>query len=306
MAEAAHRIGPTGRYSPLRYPGGKGKLAKFMAAVVRANGLSDGRYIEPYAGGAGIAWQLLITGVVRRVLINDISGPLFAFWTSVLSQTDELCRRIHDVPLSVEEWDRQKQIFARNAEVSTLELGFSCFYLNRTNRSGILNGGLIGGRSQQAKWRMDARFNRQDLVRRITKIADCSARIEVCCKDAVQFLRERSDSFGQKDLIYLDPPYFEKGRMLYYDAYGPDDHLAVSQLLSKLNGPKWVVSYDDVEAIRRLYEFASCLQYTIAYSARRRTRGCEVMFFRKNMAVPDLTSPMREATEPYARSPTTA
>jgi len=50
-----------------------------MKEIVRANGLSDGRYVEPYAGGAAIAWELLITGVVRRVSINDISLPVFAF-----------------------------------------------------------------------------------------------------------------------------------------------------------------------------------------------------------------------------------
>ena len=300
MPAAAHGIGPTGRYSPLRYPGGKGKLAKFMAEVVRANGLSDGRYIEPYAGGAGIAWELLITGVVRRVLVNDISQPVFAFWTSVVSHTDELCQQIRDVPLSVEEWDRQKDIFGRPEEVSTLELGVSCFYLNRTNRSGILNGGLIGGRSQQAKWRMDARFNREGLVRRITKIADCRGRIEVSRKDAVELLRERAGSFGANDLIYLDPPYFMKGRMLYYDAYGPDDHAAVAELLSELDGPRWMVSYDDVEAIRSLYEFAPRLEYTIGYSARRQTRGREVMFFSNGMSLPDLVAPMREVAEPGA------
>lgn len=293
MSKSVPRIGPTGRYSPLRYPGGKGKLSKFMAAIVRANGLSDGRYIEPYAGGAGIAWELLITGVVRRVLINDISPQVFAFWTSVLSHTDELCRRIWDVPLSVEEWDRQKATFRRPEDVSTLELGVSCFYLNRTNRSGILNGGLIGGRSQHGRWRMNARFNREDLVRRISKIAECRARIEVTCSDALEFIRENLDNFGEKDLIYIDPPYFEKGRMLYYDAYGPDDHVAVAELLSGVHGPKWVVSYDDVEAIRGLYEFTSGLRYTIAYSARKRTQGCEVMFFSKGMTVPELVPPLR-------------
>ena len=218
MPGAGHVIGPTGRYSPFRYPGGKGKLAKFMTALVRANGLSDGRYIEPYAGGAGIAWELLITGVVRRVLINDISPHVFAFWTSVLQHTEELCRQIREVPLSVEEWDRQKDIFRRADEASALELGVACFYLNRTNRSGILNGGLIGGRNQGGKWRMDARFNREDLISRILKIADCRGRIQVSCMDAVEFLREQSGDFSEKDLIYVDPPYFEKGRLLYYDA----------------------------------------------------------------------------------------
>ena len=295
MPGGGQGIGPTGRYSPLRYPGGKGKLSKFMAAVVRANGVSDGRYIEPYAGGAGIAWELLITGVVRRVLINDISPSLFAFWKSVLRHTDDLCRRIRDVPLSVEEWDRQKEIFRNPKDVSTIDLGLSFFYLNRTNRSGILNGGIIGGRKQEGKWLMDARFNRENLIHRITKIAECAGRIEVTCTDAVEFLRDKSGGLGEKDLVYLDPPYFAKGRMLYYDAYEPDDHAAVAELLADLEGPRWLVSYDDVETIRRLYSFARRRGYTIGYSARRRTRGREVMFFSKGMKVPELVPPMRES-----------
>lgn len=294
MPEAGQGIGRSGRYSPLRYPGGKGKLSKFMTAIVRENGLSDGRYIEPYAGGAGIAWELLITGVVRRVLINDISPHVFAFWTSVLSHTDELCRRIRDIPLSVEEWDRQKETFRQPKDASPIDLGMSCFYLNRTNRSGILNGGLIGGRNQDGKWGMDARFNREDLIQRITKIADCAGRIEVSGADAVEFLREKSGGLGEKDLIYVDPPYFEKGRMLYYDAYGPDDHAAVATLLGDLKGPNWVVSYDDVEAIRNLYAFSPRLHYTIGYSARSRRGGREVMFFSKGMAVPELVPPLRQ------------
>ena len=306
MPEGGYGIGPTGRYSPLRYPGGKGKLSRYMAAMVRANGLSDGRYIEPYAGGAGMAWELLITGVVRRVLINDISPQVFAFWTSVLSHTDDLCRRIRDVPLSVEEWDHQKGIFRRPEEVSTIDLGVSCFYLNRTNRSGILNGGPIGGRNQKGKWRMDARFNREDLIRRITKIAECAGRIEVTCTDAVEFLRRRSGGFGKKDLIYVDPPYFEKGRLLYYDAYGPNDHAAVAELLAEFEGPRWVVSYDDVDAIRSLYAFAPRVRYTIGYSARNRTQGREVMFFSKGMTVPELVRPLREASGVGAATPIAA
>ena len=294
MSAGGRGIGPSGRYSPLRYPGGKGKLSKFMAGLVRANGLSDGRYMEPYAGGAGMAWELLLTGVVRRVVINDISPHVVAFWTSVLGHTEELCRRIRDVPLSVEEWDHQREIFRRPGEVSTIELGLSCFYLNRTNRSGILNGGLIGGRSQGGRWRMDARFNRDDLIHRIMRIANCAGRVEVTCGDAVEFLQQRADGLGRKDLIYVDPPYFEKGRMLYYDAYGPDDHAAVAELLGSLERPRWVVSYDDVDAIRRLYSFAPRLRYTIGYSARARTRGREVMFFSRDMMVPKAVAPLRE------------
>ena len=189
--------------------------------------------------------------------------------------------------LSVDEWDRQKALFRRPGDASILDLGMACFYLNRTNRSGILNGGPIGGRSQTAKWRMDARFNRDDLVRRITKIADCRGRIEVSCQDAVQFLSDRQGGFGAQDLIYVDPPYFKKGRMLYFDAYGPDDHAALAQLLSQFDGPRWVVSYDNVEETRKLYEFApQRREYSIRYSARRYSHGSEVMYFSRGMVVP--------------------
>ena len=287
-------IGQTGRYSPLRYPGGKGKLAKFMTTLIRINGLSDGRYIEPYGGGAGIAWELLIRGVVRRVLINDISPTLFAFWESVLYRTDDLCGRIRKVPLSIEEWHRQREIFRNPKEASTLDLGLSFFYLNRTNRSGILNGGPIGGRKQQGNWRINARFNRDNLIHRIRKIAACAGRIEVSCADAVEFLSGQYGEFGKKDLIYLDPPFFEKGRMLYYDAYEPNDHAAVAELLVDVEGPRWVVSYDDVEAIRDLYLFAPCLPYTIGYSARNRRQGREVMFFSADLTIPSIVPPMRE------------
>ena len=135
----------SGHYSPLRYPGGKGKLAQFVKSTIRANGLSDGRYVEPYAGGAAVAWELLLTGVVRRVAINDISLPVFAFWHSVLNATEDLCRQIKECPLDVNEWDKQKEVFRRQDSADLLRLGFSFFYLNRTNRSGILNAGVIGG-----------------------------------------------------------------------------------------------------------------------------------------------------------------
>lgn len=146
----------------------------------------------PHAGGAGIAWELLITVVVRRVLINDNSPHLFSFWTIVLNHTNDLCQRIREARLSVDKWDHQKEIFSRPDGVSTIELGFSCFYLNRANRSGILKAGLIGGRNQIGKWRMDARFNRENLIHRIMKIAECAGCIEVSCADAVDFLREKS------------------------------------------------------------------------------------------------------------------
>ena len=294
MPDVHPSLTQTGRYSPLRYPGGKGKLARFMKEIVRSNGLSDGRYVEPYAGGAAIAWELLLTGVVRRVSINDISLPVFAFWYSVLNLTDDLCRMIHDCPLTVDEWDKQKDIFRRPNEVDSLNLGFSFFFLNRTNRSGILNGGVIGGRGQTGKWKIDARFNKQDLISRIEKIASLKARIELTQLDAIEFIENNADRFKRKTLLYIDPPYFEKGRFLYYDAYRINDHATVAERVTTMKNLNWIVSYDDVRPIHDLYANSPWLQYTLNYSARNATRGREVMFFSQNLSVPEVSAPLYE------------
>ena len=303
MSDAYPSLTQTGRYSPLRYPGGKGKLARFMKEIVRSNGLSDGRYVEPYAGGAAVAWELLLTGVVRRVSINDISLPVFAFWHSVLNSTNDLCRMIQDCPLTIGEWDRQKEIFRRSDEADNLSLGFSFFFLNRTNRSGILNGGVIGGRDQTGKWKIDARFNKPDLISRIEKIASLKARIELTNLDAVKFIETNAKRFGNKTLLYIDPPYFEKGRFLYHDAYRAEDHVVVAKSVVKLEGLNWLVSYDDVRPIHDLYAASPWLQYTLNYSARNVTRGREVMFFSRNLVVPEVPTPLHEIDRDLRKRP---
>lgn len=303
MMHSQPQLTQTGRYSPLRYPGGKGKLARFIKAIVRTNGLSDGRYVEPYAGGAAVAWELLITGVVRRVSINDISRPVFAFWNSVLCRTDEICRLIQDCPLSVSEWDSQKEVFRRSEEFDDLDLGFAFFFLNRTNRSGIINGGIIGGRNQKGQWKIDARFNKTELISRIHKIASLRSRIELTHLDAVEFLEQNARRFCSNTLIYIDPPYFQKGRFLYYDAYSPDDHSKVCEAVRKLNEHHWIVSYDDIRPIHDLYAQSPWLQYTLNYSARNVTRGREVMFFSPNLDVPELPQSLIEIDRDLRKRP---
>lgn len=264
-----------------------------MRSIVRCNGLSDGRYVEAYAGGAAIAWELLITGVVRRVTVNDISRPVYAFWDSVLNQTDDLCRMIADRPVTVHEWDKWKDVLRRGSE-NNLEIGFAFFFLNRTNRSGILNGGIIGGREQTGNWKIDARYNKSDLISRIQKIADLRSRIEITQMDAVEFLETQAPKWNDKTLVYIDPPYFEKGRYLYHDAYASDDHRVVSQAIARLSDLKWVVSYDDVMPIHNLYEDWYWLQYSLNYSARNRMRGREAMFFSQGLVVPEVPKPLVE------------
>lgn len=288
------RLPQSGRFSPLRYPGGKGKLAQFVAAVIKRNSLSDGLYVEPYAGGAAVAWELLLTGVVRRVAINDISRPVFAFWRSVLEQTDELAALITDTPIDVATRDRLKAVLNSPDDASELELGFAMFFLNRTHRSGILNGGVIGGRDQTGKWKIDARYNKNDLIRRIERIAAARRRIELTNLDAVEFVKSKSPAWPAKTLVYLDPPYYEKGSQLYYDYYSDRDHQEVAQAVRTLSKVHWLVSYDDVLPIQEMYGGTPALQYTIGYSARNVLRGREAMFFSDGLVIPEVEGSMVE------------
>lgn len=198
-------------FTPLRYPGGKGKLATYVKRLMKANRLLDGEYVEPYAGGAAIALELLFHEYVSRIHINDLSRPIYTFWRSVLEHTDELCRMIQDTPRTVEAWDAQKKILTNEADYETVPVGFATFFLNRTNRSGILNGGIIGGRDQTGPWKIDARFNTEELIARIEGIAKMRSRMSLTRSDAIKFLRSGVKRWPKKTLIYLDPPVLRKG-----------------------------------------------------------------------------------------------
>lgn len=281
-------------YTALRYPGGKGKLAPYVKALIKTNNLFDGEYVEPYCGGAAVALELLFHEYVSRVHINDISKPVHAFWKSVLDHTDELCKLVRDTPLTVRAWDKQKRIFSNPKDAAALELGFATFFLNRTNRSGVLNAGVIGGRDQTGPWKIDARFNREELIFRIESIAKMRNRIRLTRMDAMEFLAAKADEWTTKTLIYLDPPYYEKGRDLYYDFYEPKDHEKIYQMLTgPFSAKRWVISYDDIEPIRKLYRNYQRLVYAVGHSVRYARQGAEVMFFSDGVQKSPLTGPLK-------------
>jgi DNA adenine methylase len=282
-------------FTPLRYPGGKGKLAQFVKDIIRTNRLYDGEYVEPYAGGAAIALELLLQEHVSQVRINDVSQHVYSFWKSVLNDTDELCRLIMDTSLTIATRDRQKKIFANPGQHSYVQVGFATFFLNRTNRSGILNAGVIGGRDQTGPWKIDARYNARELIFRVESIAKLRNRIKLTHSDAIAFLRHGLPKWPEKTLIYLDPPYYVRGRELYYDYYKDKDHAEVAEhVASKMSDRFWMVSYDNVAAIKRLYAGLRSMVYDVAYTARENRTGKEVMFFSSKLTIPPLVGPVRQ------------
>ncbi|MFA9262966.1 MAG: DNA adenine methylase [Undibacterium sp.] len=284
-----------GHFTPLRYPGGKGKLVAFVKKILEENALLDGDYVEPFAGGAAIALELLFHEYVSRIHINDISRPVHSFWWSVLNETEGLCRLINDTPLTVQSWDAQKLVLKQQADHDALSVGFAMFFLNRTNRSGILNGGIIGGRDQSGPWKIDARYNAPELVRRVKSIASIRNRISLTSKDASQFISATSKTLPKNTLVYLDPPYYVKGRQLYLDYYKSGDHKTLSRsVFDNLKDQKWIVSYDNVPEIRDIYTGVQYITYDIGYSARETRQGSEVMFFCEGLKIPTIAGPLNE------------
>lgn len=280
-------------YTPLRYPGGKGKLSYFLKDVIEQNSLNDGAYAEPYAGGAGVALELLLEEYVRKIYINDADFAVYSFWSSVINDTDNLCRLISNAKINMDEWRFHRYVISNPTEFTKLEIGFSAFFLNRTNRSGILKAGVIGGKAQNGKWRMDVRFNRDDLISRIENIANYSQRIVVTNLDALEFLEALNflDSVDKADknktLLYLDPPYYIKGQGLYRNFYEHDDHVLVMEKLMDINFPKWLVSYDNAKEIKDIYSDFPQVEYSLQYTAQQKKSGEEVMIFSPEVVIPD-------------------
>ena len=272
-------------YSPLRYPGGKGKILSFMIDLIKLNKLENIEYIEPYAGGAAVALGLLLNNMVSKIYINDSDKAIYAFWDSVLNYTDEFIQKIEETPITVEEWRIQKSIYNNIKQHSDLDIGFSAFFLNRCNRSGVLKGGIIGGYEQKGNWKIDARFNKQDLIKRIERIALYKDKIQLYNEDTADLLEKNKETF-KNCILYLDPPYYEKGYQLYKNHYKPSDHEKISKLVKELNC-YWVVSYDNVDPIIALYDNIPKREFNISYSAGKNRSGKEIMFFSSNLQIPN-------------------
>lgn len=273
-------------YSPLRYPGGKGKIFKFMKQFVKENYNEPPIYVEPYAGGAAIALGLLIEDLVSQIYINDKDNGIYSFWKSVLYDTEHLITKIEQTKVNIETWKVQKNIYNNQTKYSTLDIGFATFYLNRCNYSGVIKGGPIGGIKQNGNWKLDARYNKIDLIRRIEKISAISNKIKLFNQDTLILLKENQEEF-KNFLLYLDPPYFNKGYQLYANHYKQSDHEEIAKCVKYLRG-HWVVSYDNVPEIAKLYKFAESREFNIPYSAGKIKCGKEIMFFSPKSKIPDL------------------
>lgn len=282
-------------YSPLRYPGGKAPFAPFIAKVMEVNGVVGGHYLEPYAGGAGVALDLLFQGHASHIHINDADPAVYAFWVSVTQHSEELLELLASTPITIDEWFKWRSVLREDCTASIVEKGFATLFMNRTNRSGILKAGVIGGKSQEGAYKLDARFKKDVISARILAIAERAKDITVYSEDSLALLMRCKAFLPKESLIYLDPPYYVKGKGLYRNYYAHDDHVAIAETIKAEGFERhWVVSYDNADEIRAMYQLINEKTYGLKYTAQRRYVGSEVMFFSANLIVPDASIPQTQ------------
>lgn len=269
-------------FSPLRYPGGKSSLTDFFSNVIDANFEQRPRYVEPYAGGAGAAIALLLTGRVDEIVVNDMDPAMWSLWESMVNNPERFHSLVRETPVTLDVWRKQKQIYAAGLDgADPLDLGFATFFLNRTNRSGVLNAGVIGGQAQAGVYRIDARFNKATLLHRLDRIASVRDRIQVRNLDGTELIKEYVDD--SQTFIYADPPYYEKGSYLYLNSFTDQQHSGLAEALNQPSRARWILTYDDVPAINSLYEQRRRQTFSLHYSAHKPGLARELMVYSDNL-----------------------
>lgn len=273
-------------YSPLRYPGGKSKIAPLIRLIIQNNQEQNITYIEPFAGGAGVALDLLLSGAVKQIVINDYDKAIYSFWRSLKESPQDLIDRIQNIPLTIDEWRHQKEIYNTQNKIYSVDLGFAAFYLNRTNRSGILTAGPIGGYKQTGNYLMDARYNRAILIQRIEEIVKYRKQIAIYNKDIRSFINNIIPRYPISSFVYFDPPYYVNGQRLYKNALSPSDHSKIASSIINNVNCQWIITYDDVPELRAIYTGFPQRRYTLNYSAANKGKGTELMIFKSEKLIP--------------------
>lgn len=268
--------------SPLRYPGGKYKIYKYISELVKYNNCTN--YIEPFGGGSAISIALLLNGVVNKVMINDYDYSVYCFWKSVLHDTEKFIKLIENTPIDINQWHIQKSIRENLYNVTPLELGFSTFFLNRVNRSGIIDkAGPIGGMNQDGNYLINCRFNKDTLIKKIKLISNYRDGIDLTNLDAMDFI-EAEIIKTRNSFTFFDPPYFNKGQGLYTSFYTHGDHENLAKTINSLmKNRKWIVTYDTANEIKDIYKRYEYFTFNLSYTLQEKKNGSEFMFFSKNI-----------------------
>ena len=259
-------------------------MAGFVGNLLKNQPSRLSRYVEPFAGGAGVGLRLLVDEFVDEIVINDLNPGIAAFWRAVFETPDELLAKLRECEVSIDEWHKQRETYLSEPD-DDVTLGFALFFLNRTNRSGILDARPIGGYAQDGKWKIDARFDPRRLAERISALAQFGSRVCVREVDGIDLVAEHLND--RNAFIYADPPYLVKGDDLYLDTLDWSDHVRLAALLQ--DGGQWLLTYDaDPRITDDLYAGCRCAEFSMTHSAAVQHVGREYAVFASSLEVSTL------------------
>ncbi len=265
--------------SPFRYPGGKGFFAYALAEMIAATpDIKD--YAEPYAGGASAALHLLASGSVKRIFLNDADPRIYAAWTAILHRNEEFVERLESISINMDTWHKCLHLVLEpTAETDAFELGLATFFLNRTNRSGIILGaGPIGGYAQAGKWKVDARFYRDTMIQRVRWLGQRSEFIHVSNLDGLTFIKRCwTGDESATTFLFIDPPYVAAGSRLYLNGMDEDGHRQLGEFFQRSTGRNWAMTYDDCPLIREIYAGMHIENLAVTYSLQHKRKAAEVL-----------------------------
>ena len=267
--------------SPLRYPGGKTQLSKFLSHILEINKMNNVIYCEPFSGGFGAGLELLFNNEIESIIINDLDLGIYSVWYAILCDVKRFVDKIKITPISIEEWHKQKIIYDKfigNSSYS-IELAFATFFLNRTNRSGIISGGPIGGYNQESKYKLDCRFNKDNLIKKIYEIHSFRDKIKLYNLEANELIKNHLLDISPENLfVFFDPPYYKHGKNLYTNFFDHENHVELQNFISMMGNYKWITTYDYEDNIKEIYKNYPTLEYSIRYSATRVRKEKEYLF----------------------------
>ncbi|WP_269086386.1 DNA adenine methylase [Mycobacteroides abscessus] len=281
--------------SPLRYPGGKGRMAAALAELFAAQfGLMAVEiWIEPFAGGAGAGLHLLAQDVVEEIWLTEKNRALAAFWRTVVQNGAELSALIRACSPDMHTWHDAKGVVAAaeaGETINDLDLAFAALVINRCSRSGMVTTrvGPIGGKSQNGPDNIRARWNSAGLADRIDWIWARAERVRISEGDAAEHIAALDGSVGIEEevLLFVDPPYLVQGNRLYAAGMSYDDHKNLAYALNNC-GARWLLTYDSDERILDLYPANRVMAYEIPHTANQRRVEEEYAVLSDNLAVRD-------------------
>ena len=272
--------------TPLRYPGGKTWLLDYVKAFARFHKLSSTTIVEPYGGSASISVGLIRSQLVTDATVCERDPLIVAFWNVAIHRNEELIEYLSSLEINMETWyglRRYLDLEKTNLQ-NELEAAGAFLFFNRTNYSGIIKGGPLGGKKQLSKYKLNCRFNKGRIADKIRSLKALEDKLKIIQIDGLEYMKNHALQSPDNVFFYVDPPYYGAGKDLYRFYFTDFDHQQLSAFLTGTEIP-WLLSYDDAEFIRNLYQKKSNLPVYTDYQSGHLRRGVKELLI-SNYVIP--------------------